>query len=123
MDNINIRLGKRLRMLRKKSKLTQEGLAQTLNAKLLTSYGKSAVSKWESEDVKPPTEVLEELERLFGQKDGYLLEAYNYLDEAVKTATRLRRSKASEFQAGILKLPLVLSCNSRRYDVYFGHER
>ena len=28
MENINIKLGKRLKMLRKKKKLTQEGLAQ-----------------------------------------------------------------------------------------------
>jgi len=97
----------KIRILRKKWRYTQEELARELNTRLLTTYGKSAVSKWESDSVKPPIEVLEELENLFGQREGYLLEAYGYLGEAVMTATRRKRSRASEFQVGILKMPLV----------------
>jgi transcriptional regulator with XRE-family HTH domain len=95
-----------LAMLRKRWDYTQEGLAQEINYKLDTTYGKSAVSKWESGKVKPPVEVLEELEQILGQRDGFLLETYNYPNQAVRKSVRQDSVKTSEFQAGALKFPL-----------------
>jgi transcriptional regulator with XRE-family HTH domain len=96
-----------IRILRKRWDYTQEGLAKVLNLKLGATYGKSAMSKWESGKTKPPQAVLEELEDMFGVREGYLLEVYGYLDEALLRKGSSWRQTSWEFQVGALKFPLA----------------
>ena len=96
--------------MRRRLGYTQEELAAELNAALNSTYGKAAVSKWETGSVKPPMEVLEvleELEKMSGARAEYLLRAYGYLDETASGGTSVVEGIPSEFQAGDMKLHLV----------------
>jgi transcriptional regulator with XRE-family HTH domain len=97
----------RIRSLREKWGYTQTELAEELNAELSTRYTKSAISKWETFKTKPPREVLEKIEYMFGVREGYLLEVYGYLEEAVARRTASLRLTTSEFQVGVMRVPVV----------------
>jgi transcriptional regulator with XRE-family HTH domain len=81
-------VGERIRQLRHQWSYTQEALADELNSALGTGYNKSSISKWERGLNRTPQEVLEELERLFGMRQGSLLEGFGYLEDAVRLGRR-----------------------------------
>ncbi|MDD5269769.1 MAG: helix-turn-helix transcriptional regulator [Candidatus Omnitrophica bacterium] len=68
MENINIRFGKRLRELRKKKKLTQEGLAQA------SGLDYKYIQRLEGKKPSSPTlNSLEKLAKAFGVSPSKLL--------------------------------------------------
>jgi len=72
MNGVNMNLGERIHDLRKKSKMSQDKLAQ----KLGVSY--QAVSKWENHVSSPDVGLLPELSDVFGVSIDYLLKgSYN----------------------------------------------
>lgn len=64
-----MRLGQKITKLRKKNKLSQEGLAEKMNV------SRQAVSKWESGQSIPDIEKIVSLSELFGVTTDYLLKS------------------------------------------------
>ena len=64
-----MRLGQKITKLRKKNKLSQEGLAEKMNV------SRQAVSKWESDQSIPDIEKIVSLSELFGVTTDYLLKS------------------------------------------------
>lgn len=65
-----MRLGQKITKLRKKNKLSQEGLAEKMNV------SRQAVSKWESDQSIPDIEKIVNLSELFGVTTDYLLKKW-----------------------------------------------
>jgi transcriptional regulator with XRE-family HTH domain len=59
MEKLNSIIGKNLKILRKKNKITQAQLAERLN------YSDKAVSKWEKGESLPPIDIFYKLSRMY----------------------------------------------------------
>ena len=58
--------------------VTQQELADALNLELGTHYRKSAISKWERGETRPPYDTVDRIEELLKTRIGLFFEAYHY---------------------------------------------
>lgn len=70
---MDIKLGKKIRMLRKEKKLTQDELANSLNLKFNTAINKGMLSKWENDKEQPRLEFIINIADFFNVEISYLL--------------------------------------------------
>ena len=72
------RFGKLLKSHREELGLNQRELARELGAQGYGDYKSAAVSRWEAGTRKPPIDVIESLEDIYGLSRGVLLQAAGY---------------------------------------------
>ncbi len=84
MENLNVKIGKKLAYLRKNNKLTQAQLAEKLN------YSDKAISKWEKGESLPSVEVFYKISKLYGVSLDYIIGDQDLIVKPIKTDDKKR---------------------------------